>query len=135
MPYPAERPLSPHLQVYRMMYTMVLSGLHRMSGLYLTACGFIFVGWMLAAALGPEAYACAVRLLSGLAARIVLALGLAAFWYHLFAGIRHMAWDAGFGFEKRTARISGFIMFACAALAFGATLALTPAGRFLLGMP
>jgi succinate dehydrogenase / fumarate reductase cytochrome b subunit len=135
MPNLAERPLSPHLQVYRMMYTMVLSGLHRMSGLYLSACAFLFVGWFLAAALGPAAYGCVTRFYSSLPMRIVLALGLAAFWYHLFAGIRHMAWDAGYGFEKRTARLSGRIMFACAFLAFAATLALTPAGRFLAGAP
>lgn len=134
MPHPAERPLSPHLQVYRMMYTMVLSGLHRMSGLYLSACAILFVGWVLAAALGPVAYECATRIFSSLPMRIVLALGLAAFWYHLFAGIRHMAWDAGYGFEKRTARRSGRIMFACAFLAFVVTLVLTPAGRFLAGV-
>ena len=132
---PAERPLSPHLQVYRMMYTMVLSGLHRMSGLYLSACAFLFVGWILAAALGAEAYACATAFFASLPMRIVLALGLAAFWYHLFAGIRHMAWDAGYGFEKRTARLSGRIMFACAFLAFALTLVLTPAGRFFAGAP
>lgn len=118
-----------------MMYTMVLSGLHRMSGLYLSACAFLFVGWILAAALGPEAHACVAAFCATLPVRIVLALGLAAFWYHLFAGIRHLAWDAGYGFEKRTARLSGRIMFACALLAFAATLVLTPAGRFLAGLP
>ena len=135
MSNPAERPLSPHLSVYRMMYTMVLSGLHRMSGLYLSACAFLFAGWMLAIALGPAAYGGIIRFFSSLPLRIVLALGLAAFWYHLFAGIRHLAWDAGYGFEKRAARRSGFIMFACAFLAFALTVMLTPAGRFLAGMP
>jgi succinate dehydrogenase / fumarate reductase cytochrome b subunit len=67
--------------------------------------------------------------------RIVLALALAAFWYHLFAGIRHLAWDAGYGFEKRTARRSGRVMFACAVAALIATLWCTPAGRFLAGAP
>jgi succinate dehydrogenase / fumarate reductase cytochrome b subunit len=134
MPQPAERPLSPHLSVYRMMYTMVLSGLHRMSGLYLSASAFLFAGWLLTVALGPAAYGCATRFFSSLPMRIVLALGLAAFWYHLFAGIRHMAWDAGYGFEKRTARRTGLVIFACAFLAFVATLVLTPAGRFLAGV-
>jgi succinate dehydrogenase / fumarate reductase cytochrome b subunit len=134
MPESVERPLSPHLSVYRMMYTMVLSGLHRMSGLYLSACAFLFAGWLLTVALGPAAYGCATRFFSSLPMRIVLALGLAAFWYHLFAGIRHMAWDAGYGFEKRTARRSGLVIFACAFLAFVATLVLTPAGRFLAGV-
>jgi succinate dehydrogenase / fumarate reductase cytochrome b subunit len=132
---PADRPLSPHLQVYRMTYTMVLSGLHRLSGLYLSVCAILFVGWLLAAALGPESYACATAVFASLPMRIVLALGLAAYWYHLFAGIRHLAWDAGYGFEKRTARLSGRILFACAVLAFVLTLVLTPAGRFLAGAP
>lgn len=117
------------------MYTMVLSILHRASGLYLSACAFLFVGWMLAAALGPEAHACAQAFLSSLPMRLVLAVALAAFWYHLFAGIRHLAWDAGFGFEKRTARRSGRVMFVLAAAAFAATLAFTPAGRFVAGLP
>lgn len=135
MPLPADRPLSPHLQVYRPMYTMVLSILHRASGLYLSACAFLFVAWLAAAALGPDAYACATGFLSTLPMRIVLALALAAFWYHLFAGIRHLAWDAGFGFEKKVARASGALVVATAAAAFAATLLLSSAGRFLAGQP
>ncbi len=117
------------------MYTMVLSILHRASGLYLSACGFLFVGWMVSAALGPGAYACASRFFSSLALRIVLALAVAAFWYHLFAGLRHLAWDAGYGFEKRAARRSGWLVVALAAAAFAATLLATPAGRFFAGAP
>jgi succinate dehydrogenase / fumarate reductase cytochrome b subunit len=132
---PVERPLSPHLQVFRMLFTMVLSGLHRMSGLYLSACGFLYVGWLAAAASGPEAYACAARFFSSLPMRIVLALALAAFWYHLFTGLRHLAWDAGYGFGIATARRSGAAVVLLAATAFAATLLLTPAGRWLAGAP
>jgi len=117
------------------MYTTVLSILHRASGLYLSACALLFVGWMLAAALGPEAYACAQAFFASLPMRIVLALALAAFWYHLLAGIRHLAWDAGFGFEKHAARRSGRLMFVLAAAAFAATLVFTPAGRYVAGFP
>jgi succinate dehydrogenase / fumarate reductase cytochrome b subunit len=134
-PNPVERPLSPHLQVYRPMYTLVLSILHRASGLYLSACAFLYVGWMFAAALGPQAYACATAFFSSLPLRVALALALAAFWYHLFAGIRHLAWDVGYGFEKATARRSGRVVFVLAVAAFAATLALTPAGRFVAGLP
>ncbi len=117
------------------MYTMVLSILHRASGLYLSACGFLFVAWIAAAALGPDAYACVASVLATLPMRVVLALALAAFWYHLFAGVRHLAWDAGFGFEKKVARASGALVVAAAAAAFAAALLLTPAGRFLGGLP
>jgi succinate dehydrogenase / fumarate reductase, cytochrome b subunit len=133
MPQSAERPLSPHLQVYRPLYTLVLSILHRASGMYLSACGFLFVAWIAAAALGPEAYACVTQFISGIPLRLMLALALAAFWYHLFAGIRHLFWDAGVGFEKKVARGSGYFVVALAAAAFLATLLLTPAGRFLAG--
>jgi len=117
------------------MYTMVLSILHRASGLGLSAAGFLYVGWLAAAAAGPGCYERAVRWLSSLPMRIALALALAAFWYHLFAGIRHLSWDAGLGFEKRTARRSGVVVVVLAAAAFAATIFLTPAGRFLAGMP
>ena len=117
------------------MYTMVLSILHRASGLLLSATGFLFVAWLAAAALGPDAYSCIADFLSGGPMRIVLALGIAAFWYHLFAGLRHLAWDAGYGFEKKAARRSGAIVGLLAAAAFVATLLLSPAGRFLAGLP
>ncbi len=67
--------------------------------------------------------------------RIVLVLALAAFWYHLFAGMRHLFWDAGYGFEKRSARRSGAMVVAAAAAALVATAVLTPAGRFFAGAP
>lgn len=135
MRLPAERPLSPHLSVYRMMYTMVLSGLHRMSGLCLSVAGFALVGWLAAAALGEQAYADAVACLSTLPMRVALLIALAAFWYHLFAGLRHLAWDLGFGFEKRAARASGAVVVLLAGSALAASLLLTPAGRFLAGAP
>jgi succinate dehydrogenase / fumarate reductase cytochrome b subunit len=135
MPLPAERPLSPHLQVYRPLYTMTLSILHRASGLYLSACGFLFIAWIGSAAIGPSALDCANRFFSSLPMRIVLILALAAFWYHLFAGMRHLFWDTGYGFEKRSARKSGAMVVATAAAALVATVVLTPAGRFFAGAP
>ena len=135
MPKSAERPLSPHLQVYRLMFTMMLSMMHRISGLFLSACGFLFVAWLGAAAIGPDAYACIADFLARLPMRIVLVLALAAFWYHLFAGLRHLAWDAGYGFEIASARRSGSAVVLLAAAALAATLLLTPAGRWLVGAP
>ncbi len=117
------------------MYTMVLSILHRASGLFLSACSLLFVAWLVAVAAGPAAYATAGRVFSSLAVRLVLALALAAFWYHLFAGIRHLAWDMGLGFEKSSARKSAAVVMVCAAGAFAATLFLTPAWRWLTGVP
>jgi len=132
---PTARPLSPHLQVYRLLFTMVVSMMHRVSGLFLSVCSFLYVGWLVAASQGPDAFARTTRFFSSLPMRIVLALALAAFWYHLFAGLRHLFWDSGIGFGKSTARRSGAVVLAGAALAFAATLLLTPAGRFLAGAP
>lgn len=132
---PAIRPLSPHLQVYRLAFTTVLSGLHRISGLLLTASSVVLVAWLAAAAAGPESYAAIGGVLSSWPVRILLAGTLAVFWYHLFNGIRHLVWDAGFGFEMRAARGSGALVVLLVALAFGASLALTPAWRWLVDGP
>ncbi len=113
------------------MYTMVLSILHRASGVFLSACSLLFVAWLVAAACGPSAYATAGRFFSSMVVRLILAMALAAFWYHLFAGIRHLAWDAGYGFDKPAARRGAAIVVLCAAAAFAATLVLSPAWRWL----
>lgn len=128
-----DRPLSPHLQVYRLALGTVLSGLHRISGLALSASSLLLVGWLVAAARGPEVYATAIRYFSSVPVRLVLAAALVAFWYHLFAGLRHMAWDAGLGFEKTVARKSGLTVVALAALA--SILTLTLAWRFFVASP
>lgn len=127
------RPLSPHLQVYRLAFTMVLSGLHRITGLLLTASSLVLVVWLVAAACGAASYQWIGAILASWPVRILLAGVLAVFWYHLFNGIRHLVWDAGFGFELGAARMSGALVVLGTALAFAATLALTPAWRWLLG--
>lgn len=119
-----DRPLSPHLQVYRSAYTMVPSILHRASGLFLSASSLLLVAWLVAAARGPDAYSTAIHFFGSVPARLVLAATVMAFWYHLFAGLRHLALDAGLGFEKATARKSGWAVIVLAALASTLTLAL-----------
>jgi len=121
---PQSRPLSPHLQVYRPMYTMVLSILHRASGVFQSLGLVLLVYWLVAAASGAEAYATAARVFSSPLVKLAIAGWVVAFWFHLFAGLRHLVWDAGFGFEKRTARRSGQLIVVLAALASLFTLAL-----------
>ena len=128
---PDSRPLSPHLQVYRPMYTMVLSILHRATGAFLSFASLILVAWIAAAAAGESAYDALTACLGSLPLRLLLAAALAAFWYHLFAGLRHLAWDAGYGFGRSAARASGRLIVVLAAAAFVLTLWLTPAGRWL----
>ncbi|MGE0580962.1 MAG: succinate dehydrogenase, cytochrome b556 subunit [Steroidobacteraceae bacterium] len=101
-----QRPLSPHATVYRYQYTMIGSFAHRLTGLALSAGLLVFVAWLVAAANGAGAYASTVAVLSGAFFRGLLALWLLAFCYHLFNGIRHLAWDLIYGLEKREARRS-----------------------------
>jgi len=103
----SQRPLSPHLQIYRPQLTSVLSVMHRATGVALVFGTLLLVYWLLAAASGAHAYASAQALLGSWIGRIVL-LGFSfALFFHLCNGIRHLFWDAGLGFELRTAYASG----------------------------
>jgi len=113
----ASRPLSPHLQVYRFTYTMATSIFHRATGIVL-ALGFLgLVGTLLALADGPQAYAVVHDCLRGWFGKLLLTGLLAAFWYHTFAGLRHLAFDAGFGLDKHAARRSATWLVAATAVA------------------
>jgi succinate dehydrogenase / fumarate reductase cytochrome b subunit len=105
-----QRPLSPFMQ-YRWQYTNTFSFLHRITGILLSVCFFLFVYWLAAAAAGPEAYADAQARLASPLVRLALCGGLFSFCYHLLNGIRHLFWDAGYGFELPVARKSGWAAF------------------------
>lgn len=113
------RPISPHLSVYRLAYTFVTSGIHRITGLVLSLGLVALAGWFMAAARGPRAFAAANDLLGSWPGKLVLGGFLAAFCYHLCNGIRHLAWDFGHhGFERADARRSAWIMAATALVIF-----------------
>ena len=96
----AERPLSPHLQIYRPMLTMMMSIAHRISGASL-AVGFLLLAWWLVAiAAGPEAYATVSRFFAGIPGRTLLFLFSWALIHHMLGGIRHLIWDTGHGLDK-----------------------------------
>ncbi len=108
------RPLSPHLQVYRPMYTMALSMTHRVTGLGLTLGLLLLCAWLAALAAGPAAYG---RLRSVVVSPLgFLAIGayVVAFWYHLCAGLRHLRHDLGHGLERASARRSGLVVVVAA---------------------
>ena len=105
-----QRPLSPFMQ-YRWQYTNTTSILHRITGILLSFCFFGLVYWLAAAAAGPESYADAVASIGSLPGQLVLIGGLFAFCYHLLNGIRHLFWDAGYGFELPVARKTGWAAF------------------------
>ena len=116
---PANRPLSPHVQVWRWHITMWGSILHRMSGVALYFGAFIAAAWVLALASGPEWYGRVMSWLAHPLGRLVL-LGLTvAYFYHLGNGVRHLTWDAGKGINPRLADMTGLaaMLFAVAATA------------------
>ncbi|MCI0400407.1 MAG: succinate dehydrogenase, cytochrome b556 subunit [Gammaproteobacteria bacterium] len=102
-----KRPLAPHLQVYRWQLTSVLSITHRATGMLLTLGTILLAYWLLAIAAGPGAFASAQALLGSWVGQVVLFLWTLALYYHLCNGIRHLFWDAGYGFEIKTVYASG----------------------------
>jgi succinate dehydrogenase / fumarate reductase cytochrome b subunit len=113
----AERPLSPHVTVYKWAYTMTLSILHRVTGVALFLALIGLIAWLMAAAAGPGAYAQAMTTLSSLPAKCLIAIAVLALCYHFCNGLRHLAWDMGLGFERAQARRSALIVIVVALLA------------------
>lgn len=117
------RPLSPHLTVYRPQITSVLSILHRITGVGLTVSAILVVWWFLAAATSADYFAVADGWLTSLLGDLVLTVSLWAMWYHFANGIRHLAWDLGYGFELAQVTRTGQAVVAASALATLLTLA------------
>src|SRR3546814_17300326 len=108
----SRRPLSPHLQVYRWQITMTLSILHRLTGIALAVGTLLLTYWRAAAATGPDAFAAAQGFIGSLVGRLLLFGWSYALFYHLCNGIRHLVWDAGYGFEIATTTRSGWAVVA-----------------------
>jgi len=116
-----ERPLSPHLQIYRPQLTSVLSITHRGTGILLTLGALAWAGWLLALAAGPDAFRIAQSHLGAWYGQTLLLLWSAALFYHLANGLRHLFWDAGYGFELHQVYASGYaVVVATAVLTAGA---------------
>lgn len=111
---PEERPIAPHLQVWRWHVTMLSSILHRATGLALYAAMIGFALWLMAVAAGPEAYAPLGAVLASTLGQIGLYLVVAAFAFHLANGVRHLVFDTGAGLKPSDAEASAWfaILFA-----------------------
>ncbi len=107
-PIAPPRPQSPNIQIYRPQLTSVLSIANRISGVILAIAGVGLVAWLVAAAEGPHAYSTAQSALALPVSRMVLFAVTFAFFLHLCGGIRHLTWDAGYGFELRAIYASGW---------------------------
>ncbi len=97
------RPLSPHLSIYRPQLTSVTSILTRVTGNALIVAGLLIVWWFLAAATSPEAFERANWWLTSVLGDLIMAFSLWGIWYHALAGIRHLIWDNAMGLDLPTA--------------------------------
>ena len=102
------RPLSPHLQIYRPQLTSMTSILTRITGNALLIGALLIVWWFLAASTGPEAFATANAVITSWFGDLVMFGSLWALWYHTLAGVRHLIWDTGRGLEIETAEKLGW---------------------------
>jgi len=90
-----ERPLSPHLQIYKLELPMVLSGLHRITGIALSVGSILLVAWISSAVYSAEAFASMNRFLGGFIGQFVLFGWTFSLIYHSVSGVRHLIWDTG----------------------------------------
>jgi succinate dehydrogenase / fumarate reductase cytochrome b subunit len=110
-------PLSPHIQIYRPQLTSVLSIANRISGIALCLFAVAVVVWLVAAALGPRAYSAVQVFMDSWIGRVMLLAATFSFFLHLCGGLRHLFWDAGYGFELRSIYASGWaVVLASSAL-------------------
>ena len=113
-----ERPLSPFMfpTWYRFQITSALSILHRLMGIALAVGSILLVWWLIAVAAGGELFTATHAFLASPIGIVLLFGWSVAFFYHLCNGVRHLAWDAGYGFEIQTAARSGYAVLAATVL-------------------
>ncbi|MBF6648255.1 succinate dehydrogenase, cytochrome b556 subunit [Methylobacter sp. BlB1] len=119
------RPLSPHLQVYKLPLNAVASIVHRITGVILSIGLLLFVGSLLTVSVGEDAYITLQNLMNHALGTLILWLFIYALFFHLCHGVRHLIWDAGSGFEREHMDRNVYIELI-------ASVILTVAGFFLL---
>jgi succinate dehydrogenase / fumarate reductase cytochrome b subunit len=121
MPSPSERPLSPHLQIYRWQLTMSLSILHRITGVALSVGTLMIAWWLVAAMLGEAYYNVAMNFVKSPLGLFMIFGWTVALYYHLFNGIRHLLWDCVFLFKIENAYRAGYLVLLATVIATAAT--------------
>ena len=104
------RPLSPHLTIYRPQMTSISSIFVRITGNALLVSTLLLIWWLLAASSSAAAFAVADYVITSWLGDIVMVLSLWALWYHTLGGVRHLIWDTGRGLELKTAERMGWMM-------------------------
>ncbi len=111
-----DRPLSPHLTVYKPQITSVLSIFHRITGAGLAVSTTLVVFWIVSIAMGKSTFIGFNNFLDNSIVTIVLVSSLWALWYHFCTGLRHLYWDMGYGYDLKSVAISGWAAVACSFL-------------------
>ena len=104
------RPLSPHLTIYRPQMTSISSIFVRITGNALLAATLLLIAWLLAASTSAAAFAWVQCVITSWFGDLVFLLSLWALWYHMLGGLRHLIWDTGRGLELKTAERMGWMM-------------------------
>lgn len=107
-----KRPLSPHLQVYKLPLTALMSISHRMTGAALAVGTILVASFFVAAATGPTEYEIVMGIATSVFGKIILFLWMAALYFHMCNGIRHLFWDMGKNFDKASAMRSNYYVIA-----------------------
>ncbi len=102
------RPLSPHLTIYRPQLTSMTSILTRITGNALLISALLIVWWFLAASTSPEYFAVANGFITSWFGDLVMAASVLGLWYHTLAGLRHLIWDSGYALDVPTAEKLGW---------------------------
>jgi len=111
----ANRPLSPHLQIYRWQISMLTSIAHRASGIVLSVGSVFLAFWLIGAASGPDAFAGINGFAASWFGQLLMFCWSFALFYHLCNGVRHLVWDVGVGLDLETARMTGYVAIGVAA--------------------
>jgi succinate dehydrogenase / fumarate reductase, cytochrome b subunit len=113
---PVERPLSPHLQIYKPQLTSVLSFTHRACGVALAVGSIFLVWWLVAAVSGGNAFEAAQDFWGSWLGLLLLFGWTYSLFFHLCNGIRHLAWDTGWGFDLKETYASGWTVVGASAV-------------------
>jgi succinate dehydrogenase / fumarate reductase cytochrome b subunit len=124
------RPLSPHLQIYKPMLTMVMSIVHRITGGALYFGTLLVAWWLIAAASGPSTYTVFESFIGSIIGRLILFGYTWALLHHMLGGVRHLIWDLCYGFEPTEREV---LTVATLIGSIGLTIALWAVGLIALG--
>ena len=104
------RPLSPHLTIYKPQLNSILSILHRISGVALSISLLVIIGFFISLILGEEVFKIFSIFFKSIVGKLIMFFSLCGIWYHFFAGIRHLFWDMGYGFNLKLVELSSYLI-------------------------